>query len=447
MKKMRNKLLAMAIACVMLFMVGCGPNITGVALTLPEKMEKGSTAVAAAEYTYDGDTPAQDKAEELISELGITYSSSDTNVVTVDENGNLTAVAPGTAEITLTSENGKITASGTVEVVISPTEISVPETLTVFLGHDEGTPLETTVVPEDATGVVMEYASSDENIVTVDETGCITALAAGEADVTVTITDTELTGVCHVVVQPAIETLKMSTGSATLKTGASKTLSLVTTPKEIDTSSATWASSDESIATVDAEGTVTAVAEGKATITAMLDGQEVTCEITVSNKTSANKNESSASDSSTAGGNDATSNSGTSSATSTAYGAVPFSVATGTQEWFGIDSSDSAFSATLENINAYRAAVGVAPLSIDSGLTAIADQRCRDMIIAGVMSHDGHQTPEICGQNYNSAQSVVDAWAASPDHYAAMTNANYTICGIGCGFYENGATYWCVTFG
>lgn len=63
------------------------------------------------------------------------------------------------------------------------------------------------------------------------------------------------------------------------------------------------------------------------------------------------------------------------------------------------------------------------------------------------MSHDGYQTPEIIAQNYNSAQSVVEAWAASPGHYAAMTSSDYTICGIGCAFEEGGATYWCVTFG
>ena len=63
------------------------------------------------------------------------------------------------------------------------------------------------------------------------------------------------------------------------------------------------------------------------------------------------------------------------------------------------------------------------------------------------MSHDGYQTPEIIAQNYNSAQSVVDAWAASPGHYAAMTDPSYTICGIACEFEEGGATYWCVTFG
>ena len=69
------------------------------------------------------------------------------------------------------------------------------------------------------------------------------------------------------------------------------------------------------------------------------------------------------------------------------------------------------------------------------------------MVRAGTMSHDGYQTPEIIAQNYNSAQSVVDAWAASPGHYAAMTDPGYTVCGIACEFEEGGATYWCVTFG
>ena len=92
------------------------------------------------------------------------------------------------------------------------------------------------------------------------------------------------------------------------------------------------------------------------------------------------------------------------------------------------------------------AAAGVAPLSVDANLSAIADQRTADMIVAGYISHEGYQTSEIVAQNYPSAQDVVYGWATSPDHYAAMTNPNFTICGIGCSFEESGGAYWCVTF-
>lgn len=435
--RLSAKLTALSLAAALL-LTGCGTSITGITLGLPQTMERGSTGAATPEYVYSGATPEQAKIDELVDKLGLTWSSSDPSIVMVDVDGNLVAVSAGTAEVALSSEDGKLSASGVVKVVVSPTGLTMPETLTLTEG---GEPQSVTalVEPADATDYTVAYTSSDDSIVTVDAAGNVTPVAAGEAEVTAEIADKGLTATCHVVVTPAVEALYLSEDAVTLGIGKEETLTLTAEPEEVDVSAAVWTSSDESIATVDEEGTVTAVAEGEATVTATLGGVEAICEVTVSDKTSAGSS-SSGSDSSGASAD-------SSAPVSTDYGAIPFSAIAGTQEWFGIDSSDDAFWATLNNINAYRAAVGASPLSVDSGLTAIADQRCCDMVVSGTMSHDGYQTPEIIAQNWNSAQSVVDAWAASPGHYAAMTDPGYTVCGIACWFEEGGATYWCVTFG
>lgn len=452
MKRIRTKICALVMACAMA-MTGCSSSITGVTLELPDTMEKGSTSMATPEYAYSGATPEQAEIDKKVEALKLSYSSSDPSVVMVDEHGNLVAVNAGTAEVALSSENGKIYDSGIITVVVTPTGISMPDTVTLSMGTNINASVEATVVPEDATDVVIEYVSSDEAIATVDNTGYITAVAAGEADITASVVDTGLAATCHVIVTPAIESLDISKSSMTMKPGATNTLSVTVSPEDANISGMTWTSSDEAVATVDQEGNVTAVADGTATITATIGETTASCDVTVSSKAS---NNSSKNNSSSSGGNSSDASSGNSStdsnsssqaATSTAYGAVPFSVAAGTQEWFGIDSSDDAYWATLENINAYRAAVGAPALSMDSNLSAIAKQRCIDMLVAGTMSHDGHVTDEIIAQNWNSAQAVVDAWAASPGHYAAMTDPNYTICGVGCAFEEGGATYWCVTFG
>lgn len=435
--RLSAKLTALSLAAALL-LTGCGTSITGITLGLPQTMERGSTGAATPEYVYSGATPEQAKIDELVDKLGLTWSSSDPSIVMVDVDGNLVAVSAGTAEVALSSEDGKLSASGVVKVVVSPTGLTMPETLTLTEG---GEPQSVTalVEPADATDYTVTYTSSDDSIVTVDAAGNVTPVAAGETEVTAEIADKALTATCHVVVTPAVEALYLSEDAITLGTSDEETLILTAEPEEVDVSAVVWTSSDESIVTVDGEGTVTAVAEGEATVTATLGGVEVTCEVTVSDKSA----------SGSSGGGASASSSGNSSSTSnsTAYGAIPFSLAAGTQEWWHIDSTDDAYWATLENINAYRAAVGVAPLSVDSGLSQIAYTRTLDMVRAGTMSHDGYQTPEIIAQNYSSAQSVVDAWAASPGHYAAMTDPGYTVCGIACEFEEGGATYWCVTFG
>ena len=347
----------------MLLLTGCGARITGLTLELPEQMERGATATAAPTYTYEGETPDPDKQQELADKLGFTYSSSDPQVVMVDAEGNLAALSAGTAEISLTSEDGEISDSGSVTVVVSPTGLTMPESLTLTEGG-EAQPATAAVQPEDATETEVLYTSSDEGVATVDEAGNVTPVAAGEATITASLG--ELSAECAVTVQPKEPAEPAKTGSESQ-------------PDQ-------------------------AAASGE--------------------------------------GSSASSGSG-----STAYGAVPFSAAAGTLQWFTIDSTDDVYWATLENINAYRAAVGVAPLTMDSNMSDIAQQRCIDMLVAGTMSHDGHVTDEIIAQNWNSAQSVVDAWANSPGHYAAMTSPNYTVCGVGCAFEEGGATYWCVTLG
>ncbi|MBM6900785.1 Ig-like domain-containing protein [Gemmiger formicilis] len=435
--KLHAKLTALSLTAALL-LTGCGTSITGITLGVPQTMERGSTGVATPEYVYSGATPEQARAEELADKLGLAWSSSDPAVVMVDADGNLAAVGTGTAEVALSSEDGKLSANGVIKVVVSPTGLTLPETLTLTEGGD-GQSLAATVEPADATDYTITYASSDESVAAVDAAGNVTPVAAGEADVTAEIAGNGLTSSCHVVVTPAVEALYLSEDAVTLGTADDVTLTLYAEPEEVDVSAAVWTSSDESVATVDEEGTVTAVAEGEATVTANLGGMEAICEVTVSDKTSAGSS-SSGSDSSGASAD-------SSAPVSTDYGAIPFNLAAGTMEWWHIDSTDDAYWATLNNINAYRAAVGVAPLSIDAGLSQIAYTRTLDMVRSGVMSHDGYQTPEIIAQNYNSAQSVVDAWAASPGHYAAMTDPSYTICGIACEFEEGGATYWCVTFG
>lgn len=133
------------------------------------------------------------------------------------------------------------------------------------------------------------------------------------------------------------------------------------------------------------------------------------------------------------------------------YGAVPFDLAAGTEQWWSIDSSDSAYWAVQENINAMRAAGGLAPLTMDSGLSAAADARCESFVAGGPYDHSGMTTrSEICAAGpLGSASAVCTGWQGSPAHYANIMEPSFTSMGVGCWFCQTAEgqyTYWVVTF-
>ena len=136
---------------------------------------------------------------------------------------------------------------------------------------------------------------------------------------------------------------------------------------------------------------------------------------------------------------------------SMSYGAVPFDLAAGTEQWWSIDSSDSAYWAVQENINAMRAAAGLSPLTMDNGLSAAADARCESFVAGGPFDHSGMTTrSEICAAGpIGSASSVCTYWQGSPAHYANIMEPSFTSMGVGCWFCstaEGQYTYWTVTF-
>ena len=114
------------------------------------------------------------------------------------------------------------------------------------------------------------WASSATNVATVDNTGLVTAVAAGSASITATSTANpdRKASVTITVTAPAVRNVVVAPSNAVLRPG--ETLGLVA---NVDADpgvarTVTWASSSAAVATVTAAGVVTAVAPGAATITA-----------------------------------------------------------------------------------------------------------------------------------------------------------------------------------
>ena len=123
-------------------------------------------------------------------------------------------------------------------------------------------------IAEAASKLTIEWTSSDEEVVTVDATGLITAVGAGEADVTASAKDVNISSTTHVkvVITPtgveAPEALELVTNGEN-----SKNLDAKMTPEDATEVKLAYESSDDSVATVDENGLVTAVADGECTIT------------------------------------------------------------------------------------------------------------------------------------------------------------------------------------
>ena len=162
-------------------------------------------------------------------------------------------------------------------VTLNKTELTLKE------GDSET--LVATVKPDDATDKTVTWSTSDASIVTVDESGKVTAVKEGSATITAKAGDKSAT--CKVTISKnviAVVDITLNKTTLSLKEGDSETLVATVKPDDATDKTVTWSTSDASIATVDSNGKVTAVKEGTATITAKAGDKSATCSVTVSKK-------------------------------------------------------------------------------------------------------------------------------------------------------------------
>ncbi|MBP5382310.1 MAG: Ig domain-containing protein [Bacteroidales bacterium] len=225
------------------------------------------------------------------SNKGVSFTSSDTNVVTVDENGVVTAVGPGTATITITTKDGSYTATVTVtvkgkSVAVSGVSLDIVE---VTIKEGDSVTLTATVKPDDAADKSVSWSSSDEAVASVAD-GVVTGVKAGSATITVKTNDGGKTATCAVTVEAkavAVESVSLDKSELSLVVGEEATLTATVKPDEATDKEVSWSSSDPSVATVDEGGKVVAKAAGTTAVTVTTkDGaKSASCAVTVKAKT------------------------------------------------------------------------------------------------------------------------------------------------------------------
>lgn len=143
-----------------------------------------------------------------------------------------------------------------------------------------------TLTCDDPLKYEVKWESSDPEILTVDEEGYFKAgKEAGEATITAsfdfggkTYSDT-----CKVYVRYSVESIKVSDKKLNLNKGDTYTLSVDVSPKKATVQTVKWYTEDESVATVDKNGTITAVSSGTVKVYALSDDgyYKSTCEVRV----------------------------------------------------------------------------------------------------------------------------------------------------------------------
>ena len=213
----------------------------------------------------------------------VTWKSDNEGVAIVDNNGNVTAKAAGTATITATvdgkSASCKVTVNGQTTVPVASVKLN--QTTLELIAGKEAT-LTATVKPDDATNKTVTWSSNNETVATVDNNGKVTAKAAGEAIITAKVGDKQAT--CNVKVtaaEVAVESVTLDQSSLELIAGKEATLTATVKPDNATNRTVAWESNATNVATVDNNGKVTAKAAGEAIITAKVGDKQATCNVKV----------------------------------------------------------------------------------------------------------------------------------------------------------------------
>lgn len=201
----------------------------------------------------------------------------DTNIATVDDAGNVTGVATGKTTVIASAEEYLATCE--VEVYTSATGVNlVEENVSLDVGATAQLDYEITPVEAETH---LTWTSMDETIATVDGNGLVTAVSAGETYIVMTSME-GFVDTCKVSIKQMATGVSLVDTQISLIKGGTHSISYKVTPEDA-IASVTWASMDETIATVDANGLVTAIAVGTTNIvmTSVLDGHTEICKVVV----------------------------------------------------------------------------------------------------------------------------------------------------------------------
>ena len=198
----------------------------------------------------------------------VVWSSSNANVATVSSSGKVTGVANGTTIITVKSaDKPSISRTCTVTVTTPASGVTVtPES--AVLNKGETKQLSAVVAPSSATNKSVTWTSDNPGVASANSSGLVTAVSDGTAVITAKTSSGGYTDTCKVTVKTPVSGISISSSSIELNKGETQQLTATVTPPDATNKKVVWSSTDDAIAEVSQDGTVTAAGGGTTVVTA-----------------------------------------------------------------------------------------------------------------------------------------------------------------------------------
>ena len=229
---------------------------------------------------------------EEVDDRSVTWESDHPETAAIDDEGKMTAVAPGTAVITARSVSDP-DVFAEHQVIIKPEVSSVTiSEKDVVMEKGETYQLTAEVLPADAISTKVTWSSDNEFAASVDENGLVTALKGGTAIIVALTESGQLADACTVTVIAHPESIQIiefdpATMEETvlsdiaLEEGTEKQLVAKVMPLDTSDKRVTWSSDHPETAEVDRDGLVRAVSIGTAVITAKTNDGGLSASVTV----------------------------------------------------------------------------------------------------------------------------------------------------------------------
>ncbi|MBQ9325873.1 MAG: Ig-like domain-containing protein [Clostridia bacterium] len=198
----------------------------------------------------------------------VTWSSGNEDVATVDENGIVTGVSRGRCQIKAEAVDGSRRSATLSITVTQPAEsVTLSEnTLTVAAGASQT--LKAVVAPSTASDKTVTYTSSDPSVAKVSTSGHVSGVSAGVCTIVCqSKSDPTVIAQCVVTVTQPITRITFSAKELTVNVGSQARAMWRTEPEDATSTAVTFKSSNEKVATVDADGIITGMGRGDARIT------------------------------------------------------------------------------------------------------------------------------------------------------------------------------------